>query len=74
MTYALLKFAHMLGAILIGAGLISVWLTDLRSRQSRVQSPLTAKATCSQLPVTLAMGNANGFIDEILTLRRLRGN
>jgi uncharacterized membrane protein len=35
MTYALLKFAHILGAILIGAGLIGVWLSDLRSRQSR---------------------------------------
>lgn len=34
MTYALLKFAHILGAILIGAGLIGVWLSDLRSRQS----------------------------------------
>lgn len=35
MTYALLKFAHVLGAILIGAGLIGVWLSDLRSRQLR---------------------------------------
>ncbi|MDE3243907.1 MAG: DUF2269 domain-containing protein [Nitrospirota bacterium] len=35
MTYALLKFAHILGAILIGAGLIGVWVSDLRSRQSR---------------------------------------
>jgi len=33
MTYTLLKFAHVLGAILIGGGLISVWLSDLRSRQ-----------------------------------------
>lgn len=33
MTYALLKFAHILGAILIGAGLIGVWVSDLRSRQ-----------------------------------------
>ncbi|MGD0961564.1 MAG: DUF2269 domain-containing protein [Methylomonas sp.] len=33
MTYTLLKFAHILGAILIGGGLISVWLSDLRSRQ-----------------------------------------
>jgi hypothetical protein len=32
-TYALLKFAHVLGAILIGGGLIAVWLSDLRSRQ-----------------------------------------
>lgn len=35
MAYALLKFAHVLGAILIGGGLISVWLSDLRSRQLR---------------------------------------
>lgn len=35
MTYALLRFAHVLGAILIGGGLISVWLSDLRSRQLR---------------------------------------
>jgi uncharacterized membrane protein len=33
MTYTLLKFAHVLGAVLIGGGLISVWLSDLRSRQ-----------------------------------------
>jgi uncharacterized membrane protein len=35
MTYALLKFAHVLGAILIGGGLIGVWLSDLRARQLR---------------------------------------
>lgn len=35
MTYALLKFVHLLGAILIGGGLIAVWVSDLRSRQSR---------------------------------------
>ncbi len=35
MTYALLKFAHVLGAILMGAGLIGVWLSDMRSRQVR---------------------------------------
>ena len=35
MTYTLLIFAHVLGAILIGAGLIGVWLADLRSRQVR---------------------------------------
>lgn len=33
MTYELLKFAHILGAVLIGAGLIGVWMADLRSRQ-----------------------------------------
>ena len=35
MTYPLLKLAHILGAILVGAGLIGVWLSDLRSRQLR---------------------------------------
>ncbi len=35
MTYALLKLAHLLGAILMGAGLIGVWMADLRSRQVR---------------------------------------
>jgi uncharacterized membrane protein len=35
MTYTLLKFFHLLGAVLIGGGLISVWLSDLRSRQLR---------------------------------------
>ncbi len=33
MSYSLLKFGHLLGAVLIGGGLISVWLCDLRSRQ-----------------------------------------
>ena len=32
MTYILLKYAHILGAILIGGGLIGVWVSDLRSR------------------------------------------
>jgi uncharacterized membrane protein len=35
MTYPLLKFVHILGAILIGAGLIGVWIADLRARQVR---------------------------------------
>lgn len=35
MTYAVLKLAHIIGSILIGAGLIGVWLCDMRSRQSR---------------------------------------
>lgn len=33
MEYSLLKFLHVLGAVLIGAGLIGVWMSDLRSRQ-----------------------------------------
>ena len=35
MTYSVLKLAHIIGAMLIGAGLIGVWLADMRSRQSR---------------------------------------
>ena len=35
MTYLLLKYVHILGAILIGGGLIGVWVSDLRSRQLR---------------------------------------
>ncbi len=35
MVYELLKLAHIIGAVLIGGGLIGVWLNDLRSRQSR---------------------------------------
>ena len=35
MEYALLKYFHILGAVLMGAGLVGVWLTDLRSRQHR---------------------------------------
>ncbi len=35
MTYAILKFIHILGAVLIGSGLVGVWVSDLRSRQLR---------------------------------------
>ncbi len=43
MTYAVLKFVHVLGAILIGGGLIGVWVADLRSRQVH-QLPQLAEA------------------------------
>lgn len=33
MSYSLLNLLHVIGAILIGAGLIGVWMSDLRSRQ-----------------------------------------
>lgn len=39
MIYPLLKFAHIVGVMLIGAGLIGVWFADLRSRQLRELSP-----------------------------------
>lgn len=35
MTYEVLKLLHIIGAILIGAGLIGVWIADMRSRQSQ---------------------------------------
>ena len=35
MTYAVLKLAHIIGAIPIGATLIGVWLGDMRTRESR---------------------------------------
>lgn len=34
MTYDLLKLAHVIGTVLIGAGLIGVWINDLQSRQT----------------------------------------
>ena len=35
MSYSVLRFVHLLGLVLIGAGLIGVWYADLRSRQAR---------------------------------------
>ncbi len=35
MDYLILKYLHILGAVLMGAGLVGVWLADLRSRQHR---------------------------------------
>src|SRR5512145_3391179 len=35
MTYPVLKFFHLLGLVLMGAGLIGVWYADLRSRRLR---------------------------------------
>jgi uncharacterized membrane protein len=35
MEYSLLKFVHILGTVLIGGGLMGVWMSDLRSRQLR---------------------------------------
>jgi uncharacterized membrane protein len=34
MIYDLLKLAHVIGTVLIGAGLIGVWISDLQSRQA----------------------------------------
>jgi uncharacterized membrane protein len=35
MEYLILKYLHVLGAVFMGAGLVGVWLADLRSRQHR---------------------------------------
>ncbi|MCW8917191.1 MAG: DUF2269 domain-containing protein [Gammaproteobacteria bacterium] len=35
MEYQILKYLHILGTVLMVAGLIGVWLADLRSRQHR---------------------------------------
>jgi uncharacterized membrane protein len=35
MTYSLLRYAHLVGLMLIGGGLIGVWISDLRSRKVR---------------------------------------
>ena len=35
MTYSVLRFAHLVGLMLMGAGLIGVWISDLRSRKVR---------------------------------------
>ena len=43
MTYPVLKFLHLLGLTLMGAGLIAVWYADLRSRQVR-ELPVFAEA------------------------------
>ena len=41
MEYSLLKFFHILGAVLIGGGLIGVWMADLRSRQLHDLKPFS---------------------------------
>ncbi len=41
MEYGLLKFFHLLGAVLMGGGLIGVWMADLRSRQLHELKPFS---------------------------------
>jgi uncharacterized membrane protein len=43
MAYPILRFVHLLGLTLMGAGLIGVWYADLRSRQVR-DLPLFAES------------------------------
>ena len=45
-TYPVLKFLHLLGLTLMGAGLIGVWYADVRSRQVR-ELPVFAEAVRS---------------------------
>lgn len=35
MIYSLLQYAHLIGLMLMGAGLIGVWISDMRSRKVR---------------------------------------
>ena len=35
MAYSLMHYAHLVGLMLLGAGLIGVWISDLRSRTVR---------------------------------------
>jgi hypothetical protein len=46
MTYPVLRFLHLLGLTLMGAGLIGVWYADLRSRQVR-ELPVLAETVRS---------------------------
>jgi uncharacterized membrane protein len=39
--YGLLKFFHLVGAVIMGGGLIGVWMADLRSRQLRELKPFS---------------------------------
>ncbi len=41
MEYSLLRYFHILGAVLIGGGLIGVWMADLRSRQLSELAPFS---------------------------------
>ena len=41
MEYSLLRFFHVLGVVLIGSGLIGVWMADLRSRQLHELKPFS---------------------------------
>jgi uncharacterized membrane protein len=45
-TYPILKFLHLLGLTLMGAGLIGVWYADLRARKVR-ELPVLAEAVRS---------------------------
>ena len=35
MEYSILRYLHVIGAVVMGAGLIGVWIADMRSRQHR---------------------------------------
>ena len=41
MEYGLLKFFHLVGAVIMGGGLIGVWMADLRSRQLHELKPFS---------------------------------
>ena len=49
MEYSLLRFFHVLGAVLIGSGLIGVWMADLRSRQLHELKPFSEAVRAPRL-------------------------
>jgi uncharacterized membrane protein len=55
LDHSLLKFLHVVGVVLIGGGLIGVWMADLRSRQLR-----------ELLPFAEAVRNIAVFYDGIV--------
>jgi hypothetical protein len=50
MLYELLRFGHLIGLLLIGAGLIGVFLSDIRTRQAKTL-PVFAEAVAQHRPV-----------------------
>jgi hypothetical protein len=59
--YGLLKFFHLVGAVLMGGGLIGVWMADLRSRQLHELKPFSE-----------AVRNIAVFYDGDRTVAKLR--
>jgi len=67
-TYPILKFLHLLGLILMSAGLIGVWYADLRSRQLR-DLPVFAEAVRNIAVPMMALSSLAPFC----SLARERG-
>ncbi len=52
MSYAILRFAHFIGLTLMGAGLLGVFVTDLRSRQLRDLALFAEAVRRVRLPIS----------------------